>query len=145
MPCITIDWNQSASHYQWWNGMKSCTFVWFSARSDLNIQPISVCHISDERKQISDQISDLLFLNRGFCLLSYDRMNLLLSSFFCTLYTNFATGYHLHRVVIATVSCLATDTDKWIKVRHGRSCISVIVIRWGNNLYKLILQQGHTG
>ena len=43
---------------------KSCTFVWFSARSDLNIQPISVCHISNERKQISDQISDLLFLSR---------------------------------------------------------------------------------
>ena len=39
-------------------------FVWFSARSVLNIQPMPVCHISNERKQISDQISDLLFLSR---------------------------------------------------------------------------------
>ena len=27
-----------------------CTLVWFSARSVLNIQPISVCYISNERK-----------------------------------------------------------------------------------------------
>ena len=38
---------------------KFCTFVWFSVRSVLNIQLISVCHISNERKRISDQIVDL--------------------------------------------------------------------------------------
>ena len=91
MPFITIDWNQSASHYQRWNGLTwdsihryimhcivrakganfcskckihSCTFVWFSARSVLNIHPISVCHISNERQQISGQIYDLL--SRGY-------------------------------------------------------------------------------
>ena len=36
---------------------KLYTFIWFSARSDHNIQPILVCYISNERKQISDQIS----------------------------------------------------------------------------------------
>ena len=65
---------------------KYCTFVCFSARSDLLIQPISVCHISNERKQISDQISVLLFLRGRLCLCSYDRIHLLLSYFLCTLY-----------------------------------------------------------
>ena len=41
-------------------------FVWFSLRSDLNIQPISVCDISNERKQISDQFYNLLFLSKGY-------------------------------------------------------------------------------
>ena len=45
---------------------ESCTFVWFSARSVLNVQLISVCYISNERRQISDQISDSLFLSRGY-------------------------------------------------------------------------------
>ena len=39
----------------------SCTFVWFFARSILNIQPISVCYISNERNQIFDQIYNFYF------------------------------------------------------------------------------------
>ena len=34
--------------------------------SDLKIQTISACHVSNERKQISDQIYNLLFLSRGY-------------------------------------------------------------------------------
>ena len=47
---------------------KSCTFVWFSVRSGLNIQSISVCHISNERKQICDQIygRPILSFSRGY-------------------------------------------------------------------------------
>ena len=48
---------------------KSCTIVWFSTRSVLNIQPISLCHISNERKQIFDQVYYLLFLSRGYAFL----------------------------------------------------------------------------
>ena len=44
----------------------SCTFVWFATRSDLNIHSISTCNVSNERKQISDQIYNLLFLSRGY-------------------------------------------------------------------------------
>ena len=47
---------------------KCCTFVWFSSRSNPNTQPISVCDISKERKQISAQIYNLLFLSRGYTL-----------------------------------------------------------------------------
>ena len=32
-----------------------------SPRSDINIQPISVCHVSNERKQMFNQIYNLLF------------------------------------------------------------------------------------
>ena len=45
-----------------------CTFVWFSSRSNPNTQPISVCDISKERKQISAQIYNLLFLSRDYTL-----------------------------------------------------------------------------
>ena len=41
---------------------KSCTFVWFFHRSDLNIQLIAACHVSNERKPIFDQIYNLFFL-----------------------------------------------------------------------------------
>ena len=47
---------------------KGCTFGVFSPRSDFNIQPISVCHVLNERKLISDQIYNLLFLSRGYTL-----------------------------------------------------------------------------
>ena len=33
-----------------------CTFVWILIRNDLNIQPIPMCHISNDREHISDQI-----------------------------------------------------------------------------------------
>ena len=63
---------------------KSCTFVLFFHRSDPNIQSISACHVLNERKQIFDQIYNLLFLVE-FYLESYDQINLLVSCFFCTL------------------------------------------------------------
>ena len=85
MPCITIDWNQSTSHYQRWNGLTwdsidrlhawycvrqgcrslskcnkfSCTFVWFSTRFKRVMS-------QNKRKQITDQIHDLLFLSRDY-------------------------------------------------------------------------------
>ena len=42
------------------------SFIWFVARSILNIQPIAVCHIWNERKQIFDQMYNLLCLSRGY-------------------------------------------------------------------------------
>ena len=59
----TILRNQLPSGYRTLH--KSCTFVWFSARSVLNIQLISVCHISNKRKQFFDQMYGFLFLSRG--------------------------------------------------------------------------------
>ena len=47
---------------------KSCTFVWFSPRSDLNIFSISACYVSNERKLIFDQIYYWLCLSRGYTL-----------------------------------------------------------------------------
>ena len=41
---------------------KLYTFVWFLICNVLNIQPIPVCHVSNERKLISDQLYNLLFL-----------------------------------------------------------------------------------
>ena len=47
-----------------------------------------MCYVSNERKQILDQICNRLFLSRGYTFCSYDRINLLISYFVCTLYHN---------------------------------------------------------
>ena len=46
---------------------KPCTFVWLSTRSDLIYTRFQrVIYVSNERKLIFDQISDLLFLSSGY-------------------------------------------------------------------------------
>ena len=105
MPCITIDWNQSASLYQRWNDLtwgsidcsmhgivypKGADFFQSANRNPVlfffffavAIQP--TCHVSSERKQFVNQIHTVLVLVE-FYLESYDRINLLVSYFFCTL------------------------------------------------------------
>ena len=57
------------------------TFVWFLICNILNIQPIPMCHISNEREQIPDEMYHLLFMGRDSIGRVYDQINVLVSSF----------------------------------------------------------------
>ena len=63
---------------------KKCSFVWFSAHSVLNIQPISVCYQMKENTFLIKFM--IYYFLVGVMPLSYDLIYLLYSYFFCTLY-----------------------------------------------------------
>ena len=79
---------------------KSYTFVWFSARSVLEYPADFIVSYLNERKQISDEISDLLFLSRGYAF-----WVMIGSNEFTDIYFFFCTLYIIQSSLVWSLSC----------------------------------------
>ena len=99
---------------------KSCTLVWFSTRSNLNIHSIPTCNVSKERKQILAQIYNLLFLSRGYTLRVIIKWIYLLYSYF----------FFAHCTVIV-IGWPWQNYVKWLRDRHKHNKIESI--QWSIN------------
>ena len=90
----------------------------------ISIHSISACHVSNERKQISAQIYDLLFFSRGYTL------RVMMEWIYCIIVTFFAhctTGLCVSIYVNFGPNNSSYFAVLWL---HLQMCSSMLVILW---------------